>query len=139
MEKNNEKFCRLPRRLAAILYDSLLLFSLLFVVTTPLLLLTGGEAITSGNALYFGYLLGWSYLYFCWQWVHGGRTLGMRSWKISLINIEGGSVTWKTATVRFLLAMISNSLFGAGLWLVLFNRNGLSLYDRYSGSRLISL
>ena len=76
--------CSMFKRLASIFYDSLCLFSLFFLATLILIFFTKGESITSNNIAYDLFLALITYLYFVWQWTHGGQTLGMRSWKIRL-------------------------------------------------------
>jgi uncharacterized RDD family membrane protein YckC len=77
----------LLRRLAAIFYDSILLAAVLFFSTLIIMPLTHGHAIASGNILFKIYIYGICYLYFIWQWTHGGQTLGMLAWKIKLKEI----------------------------------------------------
>jgi len=118
----------------AITYDLLLLASVLFCATAVLLIFTGGRAIRSGNILYDAYLLSWSYLYFAWSWIHGGQTLGMKSWGIRLIGLSGERIGWRRSGVRFLLAMLSWLCAGAGFLWALRDPRGLTLHDRWSAS-----
>lgn len=128
--------CGLRRRLLAISYDCLLLAGLLFAATAALLPFTGGNAIRSGNYLYLLYLILCTYVYFGWQWTHGGQTLGMRAWKISLLALDSGKLDWNIANRRFMLAMLSWLFAGAGfLWAVI-DKDGLTFHDRYSRSGL---
>jgi len=131
--------CGLLRRFAAIFYDSLLLFAVLFAATMILLLFTNGEAIKSENFIYFIYLTIWSFLFFGWAWTHGGQTLGMRAWKIILKDANNESLTWAKAGKRFLLAMISWGFVGLGYIWVIFDPDKLAFHDRYSGTRLYHL
>lgn len=131
--------CGLLRRFAAIFYDSLLLFAVLFASTTILLLFTSGEAINSENLVYFIYLSICSFLFFGWPWTHGGQTLGMRAWKIILKDANNESVTWDKAGKRFLLAMVSWGFFGLGYVWAIFDPDKLAFHDRYSGTRLYHL
>ena len=132
----NSRHCGLLRRLLAILYDSLLLFSMLFFATLILMPATGGEAFTGANHLYHLYLSGCSFLYFGWQWVHGGQTLGMKAWRIQVITIHGYGINWTQAGVRFLAAALSWLLLGAGFLWAYFDREALAFHDRFSGTRL---
>tara|TARA_B110000116_G_C16218601_1_gene308365 strand:+ start:68 stop:490 length:423 start_codon:yes stop_codon:yes gene_type:complete len=125
------------RRFAAIFYDILLLVAVLFLATAILLPITGGKAINNGNMLYFLYLLSCCYIYFSWQWTHGGQTLGMRSWKIRLVDKHGLSVNWVTVNKRFLLASISWLTGGAGFIWSVFDLEKLAFHDRYSHTKLI--
>ena len=71
------------KRLAAVFYDSLLLFSLFFLATMILILFTKVESIESNNIVYDLYLLLIAYLYFVWHWLDDGQTLEMRAWQIN--------------------------------------------------------
>lgn len=128
--------CGMVLRLLAAAYDGLLLFAVLFAATAVLLPLTGGLAVRSGNFPYLLYLLGWSYLYFAWQWTHGGQTLGMRVWHVVLRERDNGAVGWPAATRRFSLALLSWAAAGAGFLWALFDPERLAFHDRYSGTRL---
>ena len=126
----------LPRRLAALVYDSLLLFSLLFVATVPVLLLTGGEAVGPNQPVFTAYLLAVSYVYFGWCWTRSGQTLGMRAWKMRVRTRGGGPLGWRSSLARFAAALVSIGAAGAGLLWVAFDRDGMSLHDRLSGTVL---
>ncbi len=129
--------CSLLRRFSAIFYDTLLLCSLLFIATLVILPLIGSGAIESGNLAYNTYLCIIAYLYFCWQWMNGGQTLGMKSWNISLVTTDQGLPTWGKVSIRFLAAMVSWFLLGAGFIWGLFNEQRLTLHDKLSGTRLV--
>jgi uncharacterized RDD family membrane protein YckC len=129
----------LLRRLGAVLYDALLLFALLFFAGALVLPFTGGEAVPSGNWVFSTYLLLVSFLFFGWFWTHGGQTLGMRAWRIRVQQPDGTPVTWGQALRRFLTALLSWGLFGAGFLWVLIDRNGQSWHDRASGTVSVRL
>jgi len=128
--------CGLLRRLAAILYDSLLVFSILFFATLIFLPVTGGEAIAGTNHLYHVYLSVCCYLYFTWQWLRGGQTLGMKAWRIRVVTFDGVHINWKQASLRFLLACASWLMLGAGFVWMFFDRDNLAFHDRFSGTKL---
>ena len=74
----------LPRRLAAVLYDSLLAVAIAFVATFAMLPLTGGEAILASTqgALEHAYravLMLVLFAYFGGCWTRSGQTLGLRA------------------------------------------------------------
>ncbi len=131
--------CGLFRRLVAIFYDCLLLFAVLFGATAILLPFTHGEAIHSENIFYFLYLTAWSFLFFGWAWTHGGQTLGMRAWKVKLLDSDNNIVTWKVAGKRFLLAMLSWAFMGLGFAWAIFDTDKRTFHDRYSGTRLYKI
>jgi len=96
-----------PRRLAAIVYDCLLLLAVLFLGTLALLPLTGGEAITPATqdpGVYFAYRVYLALLalgYFGLSWTRSGQTLGMMAWNIRLEAASGGRIAWRAAVLRF--------------------------------------
>jgi uncharacterized RDD family membrane protein YckC len=135
---HNDKQCGMLKRLAAMFYDGLCLFSLFFLATLILVIFTNGEAITSNNLIYDLFLFFVSYLYFVWHWVNGGRTLGMRAWHIKLINRGMDQVSWKTATTRFCLVLLSFVSLGLGFAWAFFDKEKLTFHDRYSNTRLIN-
>ena len=129
--------CSLIRRFSAIFYDSLLLGSVLFIATLIILPLIGDSAIEPGNLAYNLFLLIISYLFFCWQWMNGGQTLGMKSWHITLVASDQALLTWRKVSIRFLAAILSWLLLGAGFFWSMFNEQRLSLHDKLSGTRLV--
>jgi uncharacterized RDD family membrane protein YckC len=135
---HNDKQCSMFKRLAAMFYDGLCLFSLFFLATLILVIFTNGEAIPSNNLIYDLFLFFVSYLYFVWHWVNGGRTLGMRAWHIKLINRGMDQVSWKTATARFYLALLSFVSLGLGFAWAFFDKEKLTFHDRYSNTLLIN-
>lgn len=126
----------LIRRLAAIVYDSLLLFGVLILAAVPLLAIPGGlrQAPTVRLAEQ-GYLLGVCFVYFGWFWTHGGQTLGMKSWRLRLVTASG-TVTWGQCARRFAAAALSWACAGLGFAWVLLDRDRLAWHDRLSGTRL---
>ena len=128
----------LIRRLAAILYDTLVLIAVLLVAAVPFdLIARGAPTSEAGRYLFQFYLLVVSFLFFGWFWVHGGQTLGMRAWRLRVVNRAGGAVSWRQALLRFLAAMLSWVPFGAGYLWVLVDRDRCAWHDRLSGTRMI--
>ena len=125
------------RTLAAIFYDSLLLFAVLFFATFALLPFTQGEAIRPNQPAYSAYLLAVSFFYFGWFWTHGGQTLGMRAWRIRVETREGNTITWTRALLRFVGAMLSWLAAGIGFLWILVDKERLSWHDRLSKTRLV--
>jgi len=126
----------LPRRAAAMFYDSLLLAAVLFLATLLLLPVVPGGVVEPGNIPYMLYLAAVAWLYFAWHWTHGGQTLGMKAWRLRLRRREGGAPSIGDASLRFVFAILSWLPAGAGFLWVLFDRDGLALHDRLSGTAL---
>lgn len=133
------------RRLTAGLYDFLLLAAIWFVTAGIFvflfnhffhdLLINNNGVGQPPNWFLKGILLPVliieSWAFYAWFWLHGGQTLGMRSWKIEARNYQGNSmVLWQTIA-RFLGAWLSVALFGAGYWIA-FVGSGQTLHDMLS-------
>ena len=84
-------FVSLRRRLASMLYESLLLLGILSVgfmlpeIALGAIDLLPPPAITG---LHFVVVIG---IYFIWYWRHSGQTLAMQTWKIRLESVRGGT------------------------------------------------
>ena len=133
------KPARLIKRLAALFYDSLLLLALWFIGIALLLPFTGGSAFSANNPFTTTYLLFISFFFYAWFWVHGGQTLGMRTWKLQLRNLRPGPISWVQALLRFTVAIPSGFLFGLGYLWQLVDRKKLSWHDRYSETMIVQL
>lgn len=127
---------KLARRFAAMFYDTLLLAAVLFFAFIPFVALFGDLAKQGYNPLSTLYMLAVALLYFGWQWTHGGQTLGMKTWKIRVVTLAGGPVSWREATVRFCVALLSWAALGLGFVWGLRDPDCLTWHDRASGTRV---
>lgn len=76
--------------------------------------------------------------YFIYCWTHGGQTLPMKTWRLRLIMRNGGGVTLQVGAQRYLFALGSAALCGAGFVWAVFDRDGQFLHDRLAGTRIVS-
>ncbi len=129
----------LARRLAAIFYDALLLLAILIFATLMVLPLNYGDAIAPNNPVYTSYLLIVSFFFYAWFWTHGGQTLGMRAWKLRIQTLDGQTINWRHALLRFLAAIPSGALLGAGYLWMLVDKDGLTWHDRFSETMIVRL
>jgi uncharacterized RDD family membrane protein YckC len=130
------------RRFGAMLYDTLLVFALLFGVTALFLPFTRGEAITPGEsgALEYVYrvsLLLAVVLFFCVFWTRKGQTLGMLAWRLRVERNDGSTLTWRDALVRLAGACVSLAAFGLGYFWIWIDKDRLAWHDRWSGTRVV--
>jgi len=126
------------RRLAAMIYDSLLLFALFFVAATPVVLIAGGADSPLIKGPFFKlYIYAVGFFFFAWFWTHGGQTLGMRSWKIRVVRDDNHVLGWDSALIRYMLATISLLLFGLGFIWILFDHDKLAWHDTLSKTHII--
>ncbi len=135
-------YAGLFRRLFAIFYDCFLLIAILFIVTAIGNALNNGEAIEPDNALYPIYVLTifiLCYLYFAWFWIHGGQSLGMKTWRIQLRSVDDCKIGWKTTTIRFVSALFSWGFFGIGFLWALFDKKNRCWHDLASNTVIIDL
>ena len=128
----------LLRRLGAMIYDTVLAgFSVVIVSSIPAVLfqsLTGYRVPDSVMTVGYIFL---TYLFFTWFWTHGGQTLGMRAWKIRVVDLNNQPLTWTQAGMRFFWSLISWMVFGLGYVWALFDPEQLTLHDRMSKTRLV--
>lgn len=136
----------LLRRLAAIVYDLLLVVALLLTATALALwgcvLALGTEAVTAhnpllGNPLFSIFLFLVCFGFYAWFWTHGGQTLGMQAWKIRVQCRTGAPLTWLQAMRRFSMAIVSWSALGLGFWWMLVDRDRMTWHDRFSDTVLV--
>jgi uncharacterized RDD family membrane protein YckC len=132
----------LLRRLAAMLYDGLLLLAILMIATAAFLPFTGGEAITPRDhpALEFAYrlvLAGLVVLFFGIFWTRRGQTLGMASWRLRVEREDGGRLTWGDTVRRLASALLSLLPLGLGFFWILVDRDRRAWHDRLSRTRIV--
>ncbi len=128
----------LMRRIAAMLYDGLLVAALLFLATLPFIAARGGEPVETGeNRVYQLVLVFVVYVFFVAFWTRSGRTLGMQSWRLQLEKFDGGGVSIGTATIRFFAALISWAPVGLGFLWQLWDKDNLTWHDRISKTRIV--
>ena len=126
----------LPRRLGAMLYDSLLLLALLMLATALLMPISRG-AIEINNFAYQLYLLAVVAGYFACFWLLRGQTLGMRTWKIRLIRSDREALTLTDVIRRLFFSLLSWLPLGLGFWWILRSDRRLAWHDRWSGTELV--
>lgn len=128
----------LLRRLAAILYDALLVTALLFLATIPFVAARGGEPVEIGdNLLYRAVLAFVVYAFFVGFWSRSGRTLGMQSWGLQLQTADDKVPGFGEASIRFFAALLSWAPAGLGFLWQLWDKDKLAWHDRISGTRLV--
>ncbi len=142
----NARIPGLPRRLGAILYDSMLVAAVVFAAFALLYLpLAVGFDLVDINEtgqykyLFFIYMIVVGVGFHIWFWTHGGQTLGMRTWSMKLFSEDGDNVSIGQALVRYLVAIVSLLTFGLGFLWSLFDKKKRSWHDMASGTRLVSV
>lgn len=147
------------KRIIVMLYDGILLFSVVFLSSAILMALYKfaiapdvlfetsstpsnarimtelgrliGLALVCLNALFL------SLFYFGWFWTHGGQTPGMKAWNLYLIMPDGKFVNWQLAMKRGLMALLSWAPLGLGFTWILLNRQKLAWHDMLTNTRVV--
>ena len=126
----------LGRRFGAIIYDSVLVFALMFLATLPFIAVRAGEPVAAGDSAYQLTMLAVAYVFFAGFWSRAGRTLGMQSWGLRLETMDGRKPGISRASLRFFAAILSWIPAGLGFWWQFWDKDKLTWHDRLSGTRL---
>lgn len=126
----------LTKQLAAMVYDSMLIFAVLFAASAIALLFNRGEAIEN-SPLFSAYLLLTLFSFYAWFWHKSGQTLGMRAWKIRIVYEFGGNPSWGVCYLRLCFALLSLSCLGLGYLWRLFTP--YTWHDRLSQTRIVDV
>jgi len=128
----------IARRLASMLYEGLVVFSILLIgFLLPQIVFYGFGMVLGGRMLMlhiFILLMG----YFVWCWLNGGQTLPMKTWKLRITNSDGSRLRPTQAILRYMAAWPSILLGGIGLLWAVVDKDKQFLHDRIAGSRIIS-
>lgn len=127
------------RRLAGMLYESVLLLGVLGVTfMVPHLILGIAWKLVAPKGLLWLHVFLVLMAYFVWFWRKSGQTLAMHTWKTRVVSADGMKpISLRQACLRYLLCWPSLLLFGAGIFWALFDRERQFLHDRLAGTRLV--
>jgi uncharacterized RDD family membrane protein YckC len=127
------------RRLLSLGYEAFLLAAILLCAAVLFHMIEHLLAAPHVRALFQGYLVAVAGAYFVWQWVRGGQTLPMKTWRLRLVSQQGEPVGLPRASLRYALALVSVALCGAGFLWALVDRDRQFLHDRLAGTRIVSM
>ena len=126
----------LKRRFMSIIYDSLLILSIMIIGTLPFIAIRYGEAVESNSNYYQFTLFIIIYFFLVGFWSISGRTLGMQSWGLRLETFDGYRPNIIQCSIRFFAAIVSWLPFGLGFWWQLFDKQNLTWHDRISKTKI---
>lgn len=127
----------MARRLACMLYESLVVFAVLLIgFLLPQIVLNAFGVVVSGKLLWL-HTLALLMFYFVWFWLNGGQTLPMKTWKLVLIGADGRRLRPLQAVLRYLVAWPSVLLCGIGIFWAFFDKDRQFLHDRIAGTRIV--
>jgi uncharacterized RDD family membrane protein YckC len=132
------------RRLAALLYDSVLLAALLVAFTSGAVFLNHRRAIDPETAGFWVYvyragLIGVIAGYYLLNWTRSGQTLGMRAWHLRAVTAAGKPLSMKAAALRFVFGALAWAPAALGVLWLYFDPERLALHDRLSRTRVVHL
>ena len=127
----------IARRLASLLYESLLAFAIAFFAGLVFYGAASGRLSGLARSAFQIYLIVILGLYFVWCWHRGGQTLPMKTWKLRLVSADGRPISVRRAAMRYLFACLSIGLAGAGLAWAAIDRDRQFLHDRLAGTRIV--
>jgi len=123
--------------MAIIVYDFVIVISLLMLATMLAMLAGFGGRTAMKDPIYTVYLLSIWFFYLAWCWHQGGMTVGMRAWRVKIEDENGNKPGWGKSTIRFLASLLSTAAAGIGfLWALIDSRNR-TWHDLLSSTRLI--
>jgi uncharacterized RDD family membrane protein YckC len=148
------------RRMAAFLYEGVLLFGVVMIAGYLYSSLTQQRHALLGRHGLQAFLFVVLGIYFVWFWSRGGQTVAMKAWNIRLVSHDGSAVSQPRALARYLLswlwfapallAMYLSGLSGTGTtatlliagivgyaWLARLHPQRQFLHDIACGTRLI--
>ncbi|WP_297795163.1 RDD family protein [uncultured Marinobacter sp.] len=154
------------KRLLTIIYDGLICIAVLLVATWIYTMIAGwltgwdryqdmAESGTLGGDPLLTFILFLVlYLFFAYFWTHTGQTLAMQVWRIRIENLDGTSVSWSQALLRyataaavFFVTLLASYYLGTitlaitipAMLSLFWPINGLSVTDRISGSVVVQV
>lgn len=142
MHNQNYPIASLTRRLAALAYDALVVLALYilagFILVGIFKLLTHEFPENRlPNALYYSLLFCVCFFYYSSSWKKGGQTIGMKAWRIKLINEQNHPFKLSQFMLRTGMGFFSLVLFGAGFWWALIDKQSRSWHDIASLTRVV--
>jgi uncharacterized RDD family membrane protein YckC len=132
------------RRLAALLYDAVLLAALLVIFTSGAVFLNHGVALErrTAGAWFYLYQAGLGSVvagYYLVNWLRSGQTLGMRAWRLRAVTESGRPLGWKAAVLRLGLGVLAWAPAALGVLWLYADPEHLALHDRLSKTRVVHL
>jgi uncharacterized RDD family membrane protein YckC len=126
-------------RLLAMLYDAMPLLAIWMLCSLILLVARGGQPVVPGSAgswLSFAVLWIVTGLYATLSWQRGGQTLGMRPWRLRIVDEQGRNAGWAKLWLRYAWASVSLATVVGMLW-SLFDRERRTWHDLLSHTRMV--
>ncbi|MFT6033401.1 MAG: putative RDD family membrane protein YckC [Arenicella sp.] len=147
------------KRLLVIIYDGLLLVSVVFFTSAlwmalftwlgpdiffttpdpsnPNLIERSDLGRAIGGVIVSINIICVSFFFYGWFWTHGGQTLGMKAWNLYLVQPNGKFIDWNTAFKRYLAAILSLAFVGLGFTWALLDSRKRTWHDILTNTQII--
>lgn len=135
-----------PRRMAAMAYEGLVLFGVVMAAGALYSFLTQQRHALEGRSGLQGFLFVVLGIYFVWFWSHGGQTVAMKAWQVQVVDSQGQPVSQGRALLRYLASWLwfapaltatriaqwhdAAALAASGLWVVAYAASSYLRTDR---------
>jgi uncharacterized RDD family membrane protein YckC len=129
----------LRRRLISLVYEACAVTAVLWLAGFGVGLVENAAGLAHSRLAFQVCLVAMAGLYFVWQWVRGGQTLPMKTWRLKLVSNDDDALSLRQAIVRYVAAFASLALFGAGFVWALFDRDRRFLHDRIAGTKIVRI
>lgn len=135
------------RRVAALIYDTFILVALSLAYGAIMLAFYSlfytaptedYNPVLNSPAFSIGWYFTLSYFYY-YFWRKDGQTLGMRAWRLRLLDWQGNIASSRSCIIRVLIAPVLNQLLFIGLFWKLVDKDKLCLQDRLSKTKVVVL
>jgi len=122
---------------ACLVYESLTVIALSFVLTGVFLWLAGDASHGAKRLVMQLFLWLGIGAYFIRCWLKSGQTLAMQAWRLQLLDNNNQALDVKVAVVRYILATLSLMLLGLGFLWAIVDRDRLFLHDRLLKTKIV--
>lgn len=115
-------------------YSALATVTMVQVLGTP----NAGDYRPMQDGIWFQ--AGWVVVIICFYWffwARAGQTVGMRAWRLKIVNDDNSLPKHWQIWVRMLVSPLSLAAFGLGYWWGFFRKDRCTLQDLASKTRVI--
>ena len=119
------------------LYDAVILLGLLILASAAALPFGDIEKVALHDFWFTLWLLAVCFAYLGGCWRFGGVTLGMRAWRVRLVSGDEQIISWPRCLLRFLVGLVSLSVFGLGIFWALVDARNRGWHDLAARTLLI--
>lgn len=123
------------KRLLALIYDALVVTALVLISGLIASVIAQGEAPSWLTQLLIVLSVAG---YFWWSWSRGGKTAGMRAWRLRVVGMDGEPLTSQVAMKRLMMCILTLAPTGAPLLTGWLSPIGQTVYDSLSNTRVVA-